>query len=244
MVWEHGMGGRIIHQRDMIEAYLVAFNEEETIHLSIKHYQQFCSRITILNNHSTDRTAAIAKEMGCRVRNFGVIGSLSDRDYIDIKNNCWKDTRYDWVIVADCDEILQDPTEVSKTDATIIKTSGWNVFSHEMPKEDWLEITNGHFEGNYSKTVMFRPAYINEINFHIGSHVSNPKGNVKWSDETLTLFHYRNVGGPQRLIDRHNLYRPRMSQENLQRNWGHHYLVTDEERRKEWEEKYNKSKPL
>jgi glycosyltransferase involved in cell wall biosynthesis len=227
----------------MIEAYLVAFNEDETIHLSIKHYQKFCSRVTILNNHSTDRTVEIAKSMGCRIKNFGTPGVLNDRDYINIKNECWKEGKYDWVIVCDADEILQEPKNISQV-GTIFKTSGWNVFSHEMPKNDWLEITNGHPEENYSKTVMFNPKQITDINFRIGCHVSSPRGNVIWAEETLTLFHYRNVGGPQRLVDRHNLYRPRMSEENLQKNWGHHYLVTDEERIREWEEKYAKSKPF
>jgi glycosyltransferase involved in cell wall biosynthesis len=242
----------------MIEAYLVAFNEEETIHFSIKHYQTFCSRITILNNHSTDRTVEIAKAMGCRIRNFGTPGILNDRDYIDIKNECWKESRYDWVIVADCDEILSVPRyahgqvgrilqgfDYAKYNGqTLFKTQGWNIFSHDVPKDNWLEITNGHPDENYSKTVIFNPKQITDINFRIGAHVSSPRGNVIWSEETLTLFHYRNVGGPQRLIERHNLYRPRMSQENLQRNWGHHYLMTDEERIKEWELKYQKSKPF
>lgn len=227
----------------MTEAYLIAFNEEETIHLSIKHYQKFCSRVTILDNHSTDKTVSIARSMGCRVRNFGTPGILNDRDYINVKNECWKETKYDWVIVCDCDEILEEPKHISEG-ATIVKTSGWNVFSYEMPKNDWSEITNGHFEQNYSKTVMFKPKFITDINFHIGSHVSSPRGVIKWCAETLTLFHYRNVGGPQRLIERHNLYRPRMSEENIKRNWGHHYLMSDEERVREWEEKYTKSKPL
>lgn len=227
----------------MIEAYLVAFNEEETIHLSIKHYQKFCSRVTILNNHSTDRTVEIAKSMGCRIRNFGTPGILNDRDYIDIKNTCWKDTKYDWVIVCDCDEILEEPKEIP-AGVSIFKTSGWNVFSYDMPKESWFEITNGHYEENYSKTVMFSAKKIIDINFRIGCHVSSPRGVIQWSDDALTLFHYRNVGGPQRLIERHNIYRPRMSKENLQRNWGHHYLMTDDERVEEWENKYQKSKPF
>jgi glycosyltransferase involved in cell wall biosynthesis len=235
----------------MIEAYLVAFNEEETIHLSIKHYKDFCDRIIILDNFSTDRTPEIAKDLGCKVWNFGTPGVLNDADYRDIKNNCWKKDGHDrreWVIVADCDEMLtwvdMQFQNVRNQGATIIKTQGWNVFSHEMPKKNWLEITNGHPDENYSKTVIFNPKQITDINFRIGAHVSSPRGNVIWSEETLTLLHYRNVGGPQRLIERHNLYRPRMSQENLQRNWGHHYLMTDEDRIKEWESKYQKSKPF
>lgn len=243
MVRQYRVGRRPLHQRPMIEAFILAFNEEETIHLTIKHYQSFCSRITILNNHSTDRTVEIAKVMGCRISNFGTPGILNDRDYINVKNECWKESRYDWVIVCDADEILETPKNLLLSE-TIVKTSGWNVFSYDMPQKSWSEITTGYYEENYSKTVMFRPKWITDINFRVGCHVSSPRGDVQWSQQVHTLFHYRNVGGPQRLIERHRLYRPRMSEENLQRNWGHHYLVSDEERVKEWEEKYSRSKPL
>jgi glycosyltransferase involved in cell wall biosynthesis len=235
----------------MIEAHIIAFNEAETIHLTIKHYQSFCDRIIIWDNHSTDNTREIARLMTCTVKTFGVKGELSDRAYMELKNDCWNKThpgqdRRDWVIVVDADEVLLYDRKKLYFDskATIVKIQGWNIFSHDMPKNHWLDITTGHTEENYSKNVIFDPKQITDINYHIGGHVCKPRGNVVWSDETLYLLHYRNVGGPQRLVDRHNLYRPRMSKENLQRNWGHHYLMTDEERIKEWEEKYLKSKPL
>lgn len=228
----------------MIEAYVIAWNEEETIHLTIKHYQKFCERVVIYDNHSTDRTVEIAKSLGCAVKKFGVHGELSDSAYKEVKNNCWKDSRFNWVIVVDADEILWHPdlkNVVENSKGNIFKTFGWNVFSYDMPKEDWLEITHGHFEANYSKSVIFKPKELNEINFHIGAHWSTPKGQLRYPDEVLTVFHYRNVGGPERLIERHNQYRPRMSKENLQRNWGHHYIVEDEIRVKEWHEKFEKS---
>lgn len=234
----------------MIEAHIIVFNEAETIHLTIRHYQSFCDRIIIWDNHSTDNTRDIARLMTCTVKTFGVKGELSDRAYMDLKNECWKKThpgqdRRKFVIVVDADEILLWPVKTWPfRTCTIVKTQGWNVFSHGMPKESWLEITTGYPEENYSKNVIFDPKQITDINYHIGGHVCKPRGNVVWSDETLYLLHYRNVGGPQRLVDRHNLYRTRMSKENLQRNWGHHYLMTDEERIKEWESKYQKSKPL
>lgn len=237
----------ISKEDEMIEAHIIAFNESETIHLTIKHYQKFCQRIVLWDNHSTDNTREISKSMGCVVKTFGFQGELSDRVYMELKNECWKKNHpgYDhrnWVIVVDADEILASPPP--NTTATIFKTQGWNVFSYDMPKNDWLEIDNGHIENNYSKSVIFNPREIREINYHIGCHVATPKGNVIWSSETLYLFHYRNVGGPQRLIERHGLYRPRMSGENLQRHWGHHYMVEDKERIREWNEKYERSKPF
>ncbi len=233
----------------MIEAHIVAFNEAETLHLTIKHYQKYCSHIILWDNHSADNTREIAKSMGCIVKTFGKPGELSDRAYMELKNECWKKShpgpdRRDWVIVVDADEILKLPDwlEAGPRYPSIFKTQGWNVFSYHMPVNNWLEITNGHPEGNYSKKVIFDPKQITDINYHIGGHMCTPKGNVIWSDETLYLFHYRNVGGPQRLVDRHNLYRSRMSEENLQRRWGDHYLKSDEERVKEWELKYEKSR--
>ena len=235
----------------MIEAHIIAFNEAETIHLTIKYYQAFCSHIVIWDNHSTDNTREIAKHMGCTVKTFGVPGQLSDRAYMELKNECWKRTHpgndpREWVIVVDADEILTAYPAGPTKDmyATIYKTQGWNIFSYDMPKESWMEITNGHPEQNYSKTVIFDPKAITDINFRVGCHVSSPRGNVVWSQEVLHLYHYRNVGGPQRLVDRHKLYRPRMSDENLQRQWGFHYMVSDEERIREWEEKYARSKPF
>jgi glycosyltransferase involved in cell wall biosynthesis len=237
----------------MIEAHIIAWNEAETIHLTIKHYQKFCYHVVIWDNHSTDNTREIAKSIGCTVKTFGKPGELSDRAYMELKNECWKkkhpgEDRRSWVIVVDADEILKFSKFKARlseeTGVSIIKTQGWNIFSHDMPKDDWLEITNGHPEENYSKTVIFDPKNITDINFHIGCHVSRPKGNVRMGTDLMYLFHYRNVGGPQRLIERHNLYRVRMSDENLQRQWGFHYLVSDEQRVKEWEEKYQKSRPF
>lgn len=245
----------------MIEAHIVAWNEAETIHLTIKHYKAFCSHIILWDNHSTDTTREIAKALGCTVKTFGKEGELSDRAYMELKNECWKKNhpgqdRRDYVIVVDADEILIEPDITANPDTwnyfftskkrgtTIFKTQGWNVFSHDVPRENWLEIDNGHPEANYSKTVIFDPKQITDINFHIGGHVSKPKGNVVWSDEPLYLFHYRNVGGPQRLVERHKLYRPRLSEENRMRKWGFHYSFSDEERIREWEEKYSRSKPF
>lgn len=235
----------------MTEAHIIAFNEAETIHLTIKHYQKFCSSIIIWDNHSTDDTQDIAKSMGCKVKTFGRPGELSDRSYMELKNECWKKNhpgieKRDFVVVCDADEILCEYTIDRGSDpTTIFKTQGFNIFSHDIPKDDWLEIQTGVYDDNYSKVIMFDPSAITDINYRIGCHVASPRGNVIWGDShPLLLLHYRNVGGPQRLVDRHNLYRPRMSEENLQRNWGHHYLISDEERVKEWEEKFQKSRPL
>lgn len=219
-----------------IEAFIIAFNEAQTIHLTIKHYQQFCSRIVIFDNFSTDNTREIALSMGCDVRLFGQKGVLSDKEYLKVKNHCWKKSRADWVIVCDSDEILYHPNlqEALKEDCTIFTTYGWNVYSENVPREMFHEITDGYHDGNYSKSVIFKPTAIKEITYHYGCHACSPKGDIRYSKEVLTLFHYRNIGGYERLSKRHEMYRSRLSEHNKQLGLGIHYMFKESQRKLEW----------
>jgi len=210
-----------------VEAYILAFNEAETIHLTIRHYRQFCDRITIFDNFSTDNTREIAEGLGCEIRPFGIAGVLDDKEYLKVKNHCWKGSNADWVIVCDADEILAAEYQDFKTATfygrTIFRTNGWNVFSNEMPKNDWLEVKTGVPDKAYSKRIVFNPKEIKEINYVYGCHEFNPVGMVKYDDKDLTLFHYKHVGGVQRVLKRHALYAERRSEFNKRWKLGDNY---------------------
>lgn len=224
------------------EAFILAWNESETIHLTIKHYQKFCDQITIMDNWSDDGTREKAEEIGCIVKMFGVKGQLDDEEYLKVKNNIYRSSKAKYVIVCDADEILwkENIRKILEQDTgTIFNTIGWDVFSEEMPIDDFLEIQHGHFQPNYCKKVIFDPRI--RINYQLGCHVCKPVGNIRASNERLTLFHYRNIGGYQRLSDRHEIYRGRMSQRNIKRGLGCHYLFPEEQRKEEWIGKYEGS---
>jgi len=178
--------------------------------------------------------------MGCDVIKFGTKGVLDDKEYLKVKNHCWKRSRFDYVIVCDSDEILQEPEHPT---GTIVRTQGFNIFSHQMPKDDFLEIQTGILDNNYSKYVMFSPR-LKEIGYVYGCHQAKPKGDIIVSHETLVLFHYRNIGGPDRLVQRHKIYRERMSSFNKAWKLGVHYLYDDEQRIREWHQHYENSKEL
>lgn len=234
----------------MVEAFIVGWNESDTIRLTLSHYNSFCEKVTLFDNYSTDGTPDIARDMGATVKQFGTPGVLSDDDYLTVKNNCWKKSQADWVVVCDADEILWHPhlgTELflqREAGSTIFNTVGWDVVSHDMPKDSFFEITNGYRNENYSKLSIFNPRQIKEIGYKYGCHVAKPSGNVVYADIKLVLVHYRNIGGPQRLVGRHALYRPRMSEKNRRFGLGCHYEYTDEQRIKEWYEKYDNSGEL
>lgn len=225
-----------------IEAYIITWNREDIIHLTINHYKSFCSKVVIYDNFSEDKTREIAESMGCEVRLFGKAGELNDQHYLDVKNHCWKGSKADWVIVCDDDEIIWD--EGALLSASIIKTQGYEMFSYDVPGKKWSEVKTGIKNDNYSKLVMFDPKRIKEIGYVYGCHEAKPKGDVVYSSYVYPLYHYRSIGGPDRLIKRHNQYKERLSAINKKWNLGHHYLQSEDQKRREWKESYERSEIL
>lgn len=230
-----------------IEAFILCWNESDILAMVVRHYQKFCHNITIYDNFSTDSSQLIAESMGCDVKKFGKPGVLDDQAYLDVKNNCWKLSDADYVIVCDTDEILlpvrMEPV-IDKDLPTIMKTRGWNVYSNEMPKDDLLEITTGYEFHNYSKNIIFSPKDIKEMNYEPGAHKCNPVGNIIYSNETLPLLHYKHIGGVERLLKRNREYMKRMSANNKRKGWGCHYWQPEAQTRREFAERFAISKPL
>lgn len=236
-----------------IEAHILNWNEMDILPFTIKHYQKFCSSITIYDNYSDDGSPEYAEKMGCIVKQFGNPGELDDSEYLRVKNNCWKGSRAEYVIVCDADEILTGLTtddnklyklQDSNILPSIYKTQGWQIISNDMPKQDLLEITNGWAFNNYSKNIMFDPKRIEEINYNPGAHKIFPVGDVVYSEETLYLFHYRQIGGVQRLINRYAKYKARFSPHNQRTGHGCHYKKSRSKIISDWNEEIKKAKPL
>lgn len=236
-----------------IHAHILVWNEMAILPFVIKHHRLFCDKIYIYDNHSSDGSAEYAMAQGCEVIPFGD-KTFNDETNMRLKNECWKVSRgsADWVIVCDCDEILfsVDLKEklllrTNECYQTIIKTTGWQIMSEEMPFEYLTEITNGYEFKNYAKCVVFNPNEIKEINYGPGAHECSPTGNVLWSPEpVLYVLHYKHIGGVERTINRYREYMKRMSKTNLKNGWGIHYRQNERQLRREWKERMEKSKPL
>ena len=231
-----------------IEVFILCFNESETLHLTIKQYQSFCSKITIFDNFSTDNSREIAEAMGCEVRMFGIEGQLNDAEYLKVKNNVWKGSDADWVIVCDADEILmvgKDHLQVSQEmGSTILKTRGYNMFSNELPRGSWFDINTGIPDDNYSKLICFNPKAIKEIGYVYGCHQAKPTGNVRFTATDAMLLHYKHVGGAERIADRHALYAARLSEINKRWNLGFQYSEPRAQTIKYFNDNMALSKPL
>lgn len=215
-----------------IETYIITWNREDTIALTLKHYLRL-GKVFLFDNFSDDRTREIAEEMGADVRLFGTAGVLDDGVYLDIKNRAWQKSTADWVIVVDDDEILYHPDlameleRIGREGFTMIKPQGWGMFSNKMPKEEWTEIMTGVKDDNYSKMCVFNPKYVTDIRYVYGCHEANPRGFVR-TYYGLNLLHYWGVGGADRIIKRHLEYEPRRQRSRINMRWnlGHRYAET------------------
>ena len=218
-----------------IVMYFINWNDIDYLPFIAGHYGSFCSKIIMYDNYSTDGSQNLAKKLGFEVREFGKRGELNDQFYLDVKNHCWKEQRnkgVDYVIVCDADEFVVVPELIT---CSLPKVQGWNMVSDEMPVKSVFEIKTGAESESYSKRAIFNPDAIKEINYIHGCHVCKPVGHITEND-TCDLYHYRQVGGVDRMIERHKAYVKRMSQFNKKYKMGVHYLHDEQAKKNEFEQ--------
>lgn len=194
------------------------------------------------DNFSSDNSVDICKLLGIEVRTFGKQGELNDLHYLEVKNNCWKEqknTGVDYVIVVDADEFLFP--DVLKGTAPVV--NGYDMCSEDLPIDSIEEINTGVNSINYSKQCIFDPTNISEINYNFGCHSNNIKGLVTRKGR-CRLLHFRNIGGIDRLLQRHEEYKNRMSLLNKANRLGVHYTYTNEKKIMEWNTLKDNSKKL
>jgi glycosyltransferase involved in cell wall biosynthesis len=220
---------------------ILCWNEIDLIAHTVKHYKQY-GHVIVYDNHSTDGSDVLAAQHGAEVRKFGS-NQLDDREYLNIKNKAYKGMNDDWICVVDADEFLYHPNLsqlLQDTQYTMFQIKGWNIYSEQFGQP--FSITTGFWDANFNKSVIFNPSI--DINYSYGAHTCNPKGKVIYHNEPLYLFHYRCMGGVQRMIDRHKAYAKRMCDFNRQHRLGGHYLRTGDEIKKEWQSNIKKCTPF
>ena len=216
-----------------IEVYAICYNEEALLPYFLRHYESFADRIIIYDNYSTDHSPEIcAAHPKVEVRKYNTGNEIRDDIYLQIKNNCWKNSKADWVIVCDIDELVYRMNihhALKATWATVIAPALFNMYSDEFPTtpgQIWQQVTLGVPGG--AKLNLFRPDQITEINYDPGCHVAHPEGNViidKEEDQAFKTLHMRFLS-KEWVIARNELSRQRLSKLNKEMGWGIHYHAT------------------
>jgi glycosyltransferase involved in cell wall biosynthesis len=182
----------------IIEAFTITYNEPRILPQYIEWYKKIVDKITIYDDHSTDETLEIATKAGCNIVPFGN-DDFDDRLNNDVRNNSWKGSTADWIIVGDLDEFLHCPMDIryilEKTKATIVKTQGWEIMSEtDIP---FVDAKMGYKEPHLDKVMCVRPNKVKAVNFTFGGHHETPEGEVVYFDNSKGLFkllHFSGVG--------------------------------------------------
>lgn len=208
----------------MITIFTMAFNEETILPFMLAHYRSHfpAANIIIRDNCSTDKTAQIALDNGCEVIHYDTKGLHDDFELRDLKNNCWKDAKTDWVLVIDPDELLdineQQLKEEENLGTTIFKPTGYEMINM-LDNYELSDIHYGLKWQEYGKTCLFNKQYIKEINFNCGAHVSQPVGKVQFNTNSYSLKHYKWIN-PDYIVKRFANTTARMSELNKKHKMG------------------------
>lgn len=221
------------------EVHLCCYNEAEILPYTLRHYGTFCSRIVIHDNFSTDGSREIAKAAGAEVVDWGTAGVIDETKLCEVKNEAWRGTDADWVIVGDADEFVYFPGGAEDTLAiydankeTVIKPHGFEMLADEYPSGDgqiYEYVTMGAPDVQwYSKPALFSPKRVKTISYGFGAHgctatlhnggvVANP---VKFTEPPTYFLHFKHLGGPQRLAARYDSAFKRQTALAHKMHWG------------------------
>jgi len=227
-----------------ITIYTIAFQEEFILPFFIKWYRdRFPNcKIVIYDNESTDNTVKIALNNNCEVKSYNTNNQLSDSMYLEIKNNCWKQSGTDWVLICDVDEFLDITSEDLNTNKTLFRSKGYNMCNVNNVS-NILDIKHGVDSPQYDKTICFNSRYIKEINYAAGCHSCSPIGDVLYSYKTPKLLHMKFINEDY-MVDRYKMFKNRMSEENIKKGWGVQYTNTEEIIRRDYKNHLNASKNI
>jgi glycosyltransferase involved in cell wall biosynthesis len=224
------------------EVYILCYNEHEILPYTLRHYQTFCDKVVLLDLGSTDNSREIAVEAGCEVRPVECKDELNDALNKKLKEECWRGTDADWVIVVDCDELVYFPegaiqslTSYDLQELPVIKPHGFEMFSDSYPTTDkqiYDEVQMGASEDFwYAKPILFSPKRVASIEFSVGAHwckatlptkqvVPLLQENPVFSDPPGYLLHFHHLGGVERIGKRYDFIAKRLSPMNRKMNWG------------------------
>ena len=232
-----------MNKKPIIHAYFLCYNESNLLPHLLKHYLNFCDKVYIMDNFSTDNSVDIVNSFNnTEVIQYDSGGQVRDDIYIQVKNSCWKKSVgiADYVIVGDADEFLYHEDFLSFVEKsfedgiTIFRPTGYHMVAdidfNIKPDDDIFEkVKNGIQVDVLNKLMMFNCNKIKEINYNIGCHFANPIGDVKYSiNNGLKMLHYKFLGVDDH-IKRNSIRRERLSDFNKKYGFGSYYLYSDNE---------------
>lgn len=246
----------------IVHLHTICHNEIELIPFAIKYWREFIDHVYVyLMSSSNDGSREYLQKFPDYITIIDIEdnNNKSNQRNIDIKNNKWKISKgiADFVIVTDFDEFVYSP--IIKNELLYMKENGLtiakpityhliskenisnlnlndDIFLHEQIKLAYDNAAHKELcKADFGKYILFNPNEINDINYSVGAHKINPKGNVKYYDDScIFLIHAKSLG-LERLINNYKIQNSRLSKQDITRRWGIHYKLPEEKITKSFE---------
>lgn len=149
-----------------IHVYTIVWNNEFMLPHFLRHYEKFADKIFVIDDHSTDKTAEIAKAHPKVEYSVYEHEGWNEQEVNDTFYKFYKNNPSDWAVVADSDEFIS-LMRIGQLSSGVYKTQTYLMFGVSNNLHDCIEIRWRSLD----KPVVFDPKL--DVKFGPGRHSCN-----------------------------------------------------------------------
>lgn len=177
-----------------VEIFTPVYNGMYILPFFIDHYMERfpgCRINIAVDSDTTDNSLSYSIERGCNAEL--VYFPFQKPETVNYyRNNCWKNSEAEWIIVVDQDELvdisLNDLERIKDYD--VIKVKSYNMVGTDGETNPKNFTYGKKYQCTwYNKCLMFKKS-IGEINYTLGAHSINPIQEYKLNKYRYTMYHY------------------------------------------------------
>ena len=231
-----------------VQLITFCWDEMAIIPWAVEAWKAFADKVTVYDNGSDDGSVEYLQQHGIEVIQYG--GNHLDNDMLmNYKNNAWKVTDADIMVVCDMDEIITghdvrgSMERMLRCGGTLCAPVWYNLLWDKHPKGRFIEkcLDWGCYDPN-PKTLIFDPHRIKEMNYCPGAHHCSPTGDVRYyQDGDIICLHVNNSLSLEYRIERFRKLNERRCANDHRKGYAQHYGFSQERISEEWENMRSRS---
>lgn len=245
----------------ILDVFTFCYNEEQRLPWFLNLYGPIARSITVFDNGSDDKSEEIGTSWDNVIwdKKKYYLNEIVETQLTHLKCNAWKQSDADLVLIVDIDELLYHPDGLpeffaskTKRGFTMFKPQAYDMVCEDLPEYtpgknvyEFSQCTYGFRHNFFDKVCVFSPKDIKQINYGHGCHRSRPTGNVRiyCDDPEYKLLHYKYPSKELYTKQISSSY-TRLSDFNRERELGFEYHDDVQKASEEFDEVYNKRKPV
>ena len=209
-----------------ITAFVWCYNEENRLSTTLKSLSEF-DEVVVIDKSSTDRSAQIAKEYGCKFAVVDYFDSFSDQNAVRAVKEIWDNCENEWLLEVTCSDV-QHPRLYSCMKEMI--NSGRQMDAVEIPLYRYsMGFTSKHsYYGDVQyQAKLFRKSSFDweaaRLHFDPGKNIKNI-ARLMPDDPKIGIYHLTH-GDLETILERHLRYAKVEANDDRQNTTREEYLA-------------------